>query len=94
MLGRLGKALRTHPQFFGYELARPGNLVDYVLANCDDNKHVSLRTLWKGVIEGLETIWPNNISGIRRGDIWVYNPLKQVLYDAELWRLVVTYTDD
>lgn len=39
---------------------------------------MSLRVLWKAVIEGLESIWPQQLTNIRRGDIWVYNPLKEV----------------
>lgn len=77
LLHRLGDALKAHPEFFGQELRRPGHLVDYVLSHAKDHR-VSIRVLWRAVIEGLESIWPNTLSGIRRGDIWVYNPLKKV----------------
>lgn len=30
------------------------------------------------MIQGFESIWPENHSGVRRGDVWVYNPLKQI----------------
>ena len=75
LLQRLATAIKEHPEFFGHELARPGHIIDYVLKNSEDKK-VSTRVLWKAIIVGLESIWPNNVSGIRRGDIWVYNPLK------------------
>jgi len=76
LLLRLAKALESNPEFFGHEVARPGNIVDYVMKYVKDGK-VSVLVLWKAVIEGFESIWPNTHSGIRRGDIWVYNPLKE-----------------
>lgn len=55
LLKRLGRALEAHPEFFGHEVQRPGNVVDYVLRNVDkDTKKVSIRVLWRAVIEGLE----------------------------------------
>jgi len=88
LLQRLADAMLDQPEFFGNELARPGNMVDYVLKNTEDKK-VSLRVLWKVVIEGLESIWPASTSGLsctnlnpagfqgtKRGDMWVYSPLK------------------
>jgi len=76
MMVRMGQALLDHPEYFGHEIARPGNVVDYVLKNAKDNK-VSLRVLWQAVIVGLEKIWPENIAGVRRGDVWVYSALKK-----------------
>jgi len=77
LMKRFGKALDMHPEYFGTEVCRPGNIVDYVLKHTKKGK-VSLRVLWKAVIEGLETIWPESVSGVRRGDVWVYTPEKQV----------------
>lgn len=74
---RLGDALFAHPEFFGQEVARPGHIVDYVLKHVVDNK-VSIRVLWKALAEGLESIWRKNIAGVKRGDVWVYSPLKQI----------------
>ena len=79
LLERLGTALeleRNH-EFFGSEIFRPGHLLDYLLNHCDDDKNVSIRILWKAIIVGLETIWPQKMSGIRRGDVWVHNKLKK-----------------
>jgi len=77
LLRRLGKALDSNPEFFGAEAPRPGNVVDYVLKH-SSNGEVSIRVLWKAVIEGFESIWPEHLSGIRRGDVWCYSPLKQI----------------
>merc|ERR1719263_727589 len=75
LLNRLGEALETHPNFFGYEIFRPGNIVDYIQNNVKNGK-VSIEVIWKAIIIGLEQIWPNHISGIQRGDVWTYAPLK------------------
>ena len=75
LLQRLASALKSFPEFFGAEVCRPGNIVDYLLANSTDKK-CSLKVLWKAVINGFESIWPKNIAGVRRGDVWVYSSLK------------------
>jgi hypothetical protein len=88
LLQRLADVMLSKPEFFGGELARPGNMVDYVLAQ-QEGKKISLHVLWKVVIEGLEDIWPSSSSGVsctnlnpagfdgqKRGDVWVYSPLK------------------
>lgn len=75
LIQRLGEALSSHPEFFGKEVCRPGNVLDYVLKHAKDGR-VSIRVLWKAIIEGLESIWPENSAGVKRGDVWVYNPLK------------------
>merc|ERR1712048_730982 len=67
LLNRLGVCLEASPQFFGHEVYRPGNVVD---------GKVSIEFLWKAIIEGLEEMWPTHVSGIQRGDVWGYNPLK------------------
>jgi len=77
LLQRLAGALEARPEFFGAEVFRPGHIVDYVLKHAK-NGRVSIRTLWKAVIEGYEPIWPQNASGVRRGDVWVYTMLKQI----------------
>merc|ERR1719361_1400861 len=74
LLQRLGGCLEEFPQFFGQEVYRPGNVVDYILANVKNGK-VSVEVIWEAIITGLEGIWPNHVSGIQRGDVWTYNPL-------------------
>lgn len=78
LLQRLGKALEQFPEYFGDEICRPGNIIDYLLRNADSKKSVSLKVLWKAVILGFEPIWPAHLSGVRRGDVWAYSPLKVI----------------
>jgi len=77
MIQRLADALLNNQEFFGQEVARPGHIVDYVLRHVVDGK-VSIRVLWTAIVEGFETIWRKNISGVKRGDVWVYSPLKRI----------------
>jgi len=81
LLQSLGKALDDHPEFFGSELPRPGNLVDYLQKHVVNNR-VSIKVLWKAIIEGLEKVWPENMAGVRRGDVWTYSPLKEIGHPA------------
>jgi len=79
LLKKLGKALEVAPQYFGQEVCRPGNMVDYVLKHTDKKtRKVSIKVIWQAVIEGFELIWPEHASGVRRGDVWAYSPLKRV----------------
>jgi hypothetical protein len=68
---------QENAEYFGKELCRPGNMVDYVMKHVVDKK-VSISVLWTAVIYGYESIWPKNMAGVRRGDVWVYNPMKQI----------------
>jgi GTP cyclohydrolase II len=91
MIQRVADALLASKHFFGEELARPGNMVDYVLEHAKDNK-VSLKVLWTVIIDGLRSIWPVSRSGVscttgapssgfdgtKAGDIWVYSQLKEI----------------
>ena len=86
LVKRIGKALESHPQYFGYEVCRPGNMVDWVLAHVEESKEeqkeagrpVSVKVLWEAVIVGLEDIWPQHLNGIRNGDVFSYSLLKTV----------------
>jgi len=75
LLRSLGDALDAHPDFFGSEASRPGNMVDYLLAHATGNK-VALEHLWKVCSEGLNSIWPLQPNGIMRGDVWTHPGLK------------------
>jgi len=77
LLQRLSVALENNKEFFGEEVYRPGNIVDYVLKHVKDG-YVSIRVLWRAIIEGFETIWPLGTTGVRRGDVWVYTQLKEI----------------
>jgi hypothetical protein len=75
LLHRLGAALDQNKAYFGAEVARPGHLVDYVLKHADADKKVSIKVLWEAVVKGFESVWPENLAGVRRGDVWVYTVL-------------------
>lgn len=74
LLRSLGEALEKCPEFFGEELPRPGNLVDYILARADKGT-VGLEHLWRACSQGLYSIWPLQPNGVVRGDIWAYSQL-------------------
>ena len=88
LVKRIGKALESHPEYFGYEVTRPGNILDWVLKHVDERKEtgdecgavkeVSVKVLWEAVIVGLEDIWPQHLNGIRNGDVYSYSLLKRV----------------
>lgn len=79
LLQRLAAALDANPDYFGHEVARPGNILDYCLARLDKTTgHLSVKTLWVCVCDGLSSIWPNNAPKVKKGDMWSYQPLKQV----------------
>jgi hypothetical protein len=75
LLHKLGLALEASPDFFGKEVPRPGNMVDYLLAHAEGNK-VGLEHLWRVCSEGLNSIWPLQPNGIIRGDVWTHSLLK------------------
>jgi hypothetical protein len=75
LLNKLGHALEAFPEFFGNEVQRPGNMVDYLLSKAEGNK-VGLENLWRVCSEGLNSIWPLQPNGIIRGDVWTHSSLK------------------
>jgi len=74
LMRELGEALEKHPDFFGKEVPRPGNLVDYLLSKATGNE-VALEHLWKVCTEGLYSMWPLQPNGLLRGDIWTHSQL-------------------
>ena len=74
LLQHLGKVLEEYPSFFGTDNPRPGNMVDYFLANQTHNKTIKATA----ILEGLGEIWPGHstISGINLGDVWPNSRLK------------------
>merc|ERR1719502_1087247 len=75
LLRKLGEALEANPEFFGHELQRPGNMVDYLMTRAQDGK-VGLEHLWRVCQEGFNSIWPLQPNGIIRGDVWTHSSLK------------------
>jgi len=78
LLTRLGSALEAKPEFFGSEVPRPGHIVDYLLRQREGQAKIPINVLWHVLVEGLGSIWPSTGSGTRKGDVWVYNPLKKL----------------
>eukprot|EP00928_Gymnodinium_smaydae_P099452 TRINITY_DN9491_c0_g1_i1.p1 TRINITY_DN9491_c0_g1~~TRINITY_DN9491_c0_g1_i1.p1 ORF type:complete len:804 (+),score=123.09 TRINITY_DN9491_c0_g1_i1:87-2498(+) len=74
LLRELGSALNSNPEFFGKELPRPGNMVDYLLSKSENNT-VGLEHVWRVASDGLQSIWPVQTNGIR-GDVWKHAQLQ------------------
>jgi len=83
LLRNLGEALEANPDFFGSEVSRPGNIVDYLLAHSQEGK-VGLEHLWRACSEGLNAIWPLQPNGILRGDVWTHAALKTDVPGSDL----------
>lgn len=66
LLTKLGAALDAQPEFFGREVARPGHILDYVLAKSTKQGEVSLKDLWTCVAHG--RIFTEHVDGHERGD--------------------------
>jgi hypothetical protein len=75
VLRSLGEAMEKYPQFFGREVQRPGNMVDYLLSHAKDSS-VNLEHLWNVLSNGLYSMWPMQPNGVLRGDIWAHSKLK------------------
>jgi len=76
LLQSLGVAMENYQDYYGTEVIRPGNLYDYIMKHVNKNNEVSVKILWKALIESLESIWPSRLSGVRRGDVWTHHLLK------------------
>jgi len=74
LITRLGKVMMENIDIFGGEIRRPGNLLDFVMAKVDANNEVSIERLWKGILS-MEPIFPEHVSGVRRGDVWCHSSL-------------------
>jgi len=81
ILNRLGVALQTNHEIFQRgDSFRPGNILDHVLRQTLENNGVlqdnrlSMRVLWKGVVEGLGEVFPDP-SGKKMGDCWHHSSL-------------------
>ena len=53
ILNALGGALEDHPEFFGQEIQRPGNMVDYLLKKADGCQ-LSVDHIWTVCMSGLK----------------------------------------
>mmetsp|Transcript_9329 Transcript_9329/g.14379 ORF Transcript_9329/g.14379 Transcript_9329/m.14379 type:complete len:814 (-) Transcript_9329:129-2570(-) len=78
LLKKLGTCLEQNPQYFGSELQRPGNMLDYVLSKAtvvESGYKVSLSDIWDVCARGLKHMWPQHAGSIQSGDIWQYHRL-------------------
>lgn len=95
LLVRLGDAL-TNPEIFGQE-ARPGNLLDYLLAHPSTTRAASssivpLPTLWDTLMNGLSNIWPSTrtqIDGVPLGDAWPCSSMPS--HPEQPWENIVPF---
>jgi hypothetical protein len=74
LLQQLGQVILASPQMFGEQNPRPGNLVNFLLAQVKNNQ-LAAQTVLNTVLEGLSDIWPGRIeiAGVNLGDVW-YHP--------------------
>jgi len=77
LITRLGRVMMDNVEIFGGEIRRPGHLLDFVMAKVDANNEVSVERLWRGVLS-LEPIFPEHLSGVRRGDVWCHSSLNTI----------------
>jgi GTP cyclohydrolase II len=76
MLQRLAAALQAAPAVYGYEVVRPGNIVDWVEKNLNaSDRSISLKAIFDAVVNSLSAIWPTNSPKIKKGDVWQYQSL-------------------
>ena len=77
LLKRLGHVLLLHPEYFGKQDPRPGNLLDFLFTVQKDHA-VSITSLWEVIMEGLGEVWPDErttIAGVNLGDVWLHSSL-------------------
>jgi GTP cyclohydrolase II len=77
IIKRLGGCLNSFPTYFGYEIKRPGNLLDYIENRF--GKEITITQFWKILCNTFAYIWSTNQKTIGcRGDVFVYSPLKKM----------------
>ena len=76
LLQKLGQTLPQHPDLFGVDNPRPGNLVNYLLAQADRGK-LSANQVLQAILVGLGDIWAGRIAlaGVNLGDVWPHSAL-------------------
>jgi Protein of unknown function (DUF1688) len=76
LLRSLGRVCSARPEMFAAAgAARPGGLVDVILAN-DRNGSITAPEILEIVLDALGSIWPSraSINQIALGDSWLYRP--------------------
>jgi hypothetical protein len=77
LMQRLGAVLERSPHLFGStQPLRPGNLVDYLLAQAIDNQ-LAASIVLQAILTGLGDIWAGrvNLAGVNLGDVWLHPAL-------------------
>ncbi|CAI7625438.1 unnamed protein product [Penicillium manginii] len=80
LLQSVGQSLLNLPEIFG-DKGRPGNIVDYLLANRKDGENLNYEVLWSVLQKTLLPAWPKNrtqISGVPIGDAWPLQTLERL----------------
>lgn len=75
MLQRLATALEASPEVYGYEVVRPGNILDWVERHMGADRTISLKSIFDAIVNSLSAIWPTNAVKIKKGDVWQYQGL-------------------
>jgi GTP cyclohydrolase II len=82
LMRRLGGCLNRYPDYFGYEVRRPGNILNFVLRhatkNADGKDTVSVHVLWEALSKGLVDMWPERAYVLKKGDVWFHPALKEI----------------
>ena len=78
LLQSLGSALSEHPDLFGENHARVGNLYDYLAARAVD-KRLPATEIFAAVLRGLAPIWPGRmqLGGENLGDVWHHGAIRR-----------------
>ena len=78
LLQSLGSALSEHPDLFGENHARVGNLYDYLAARAVD-KRLPVAEIFAAVLRGLAPIWPGRmqLGGENLGDVWHHGAIRR-----------------
>lgn len=78
LLQALGQTLDAHPQLFGAQDARVGNLYDYLATRAVDNR-LAAGEIFTAVLRGLAPIWPGRVrlGGENLGDVWHHGAIRR-----------------
>ncbi len=76
LLQKLGQTLPQHPDLFGSDNPRPGNLVNYLLAQAEQGQLAANQVL-QAILVGLGDIWTGRVTlaGVNLGDVWPHSAL-------------------
>ncbi|MDJ0703989.1 MAG: URC4/urg3 family protein [Leptolyngbyaceae cyanobacterium MO_188.B28] len=85
LLQQLGKTLLSHPDFFGSETPRPGNLVPYLITLSQAGRLPASQIL-RTLLEGFGDIWPGRvaIAEVNLGDVWRHPQLPDTDLGSQL----------